>query len=356
MPMCALASSRHRRSLARLGRVLCVLLVTGTATSLRADPIADFYRGRTLNLISGFTPNGEFDSYLRLLGRHIGRYVPGQPQVVSSSRPGAGSMILANHLYNVAAADGTVLGMFAMQVAVEPFLKNNAAVFDPLKFNWIGSLTRDQHFCAVVPGPGIPETFNELLRKEAKEVLFGTSALSSEIYRFTAPLKKLLSARIRLVTGYAGMPAIKLALQRGEVNGVCGLTAAALRRQHDEELRSGRLRLLVQISGPPTVEFGKLPMVFEFARNDEQRELVEFFFRTLTNGRPIAAPPGVPAERLAALRMAFAATLKDEAFLVDAKRLNIDIGPIFDKEIASQLQHVSEKTEAFFQRVREVLQ
>ena len=265
-------------------------------------------------------------------------------------------MILANHLYKVAPADGSVLGMFSMQVAVEPFLKSDAAVFDPLKFNWIGSLTRDQHFCAVAPGPDIPETFSELVRKETKEVPFGTAASSSEIYRFTTALKKLLSARIRLVSGYAGMPAIKLALQRGEVNGVCGLTAAALRRQHEDELRSGRLRLLVQISGPPTGEFGKLPMVFEFARNDEQRDLLEFFFRTLTNGRPIAAPPGVPADRLAALRTAFAATLKDEAFLDDAKRFNIDIGPIFDKEIASQLQRVSQNPETFFRKVREVLE
>lgn len=356
MPMCALAPTSHRHYLARLAGVLCALLVTGTAAPLRAEPVADFYHGRTLNLISGFTPNGEFDSYLRLLGRHIGRHVPGQPQVVSSSKPGAGSMILANHLYNAAAADGSVLGMFAMQVAVEPFLKNKAAVFDPLKFNWIGSLTQDQHFCAVVPGPGIPQTFDELLRSETKEIVFGTSATSSEIYRFTAPLKKLLLARIRLVSGYAGMPAIKLALQRGEVNGVCGLTAAALRRQHGEELRSGRLKLLVQISGPPTAEFGKVPMVFEFARNDEQRELLEFFFRTLTNGRPIAAPPGAPAERLAALRAAFAAALKDAAFLDDAKKLNIDVGPIFDREIASQLQDVSKKPQAFFQRVREVLE
>src|SRR3954453_13634146 len=226
----------RRTAAPALTAILCALLGALFAVPLRADAVADFYRGRILKFVSGFTPSGEYDTQLRLLARHMGRHIPGQPQIVASSMIGAGSMILANHLYKIAETDGTFVGMFAMQVAVEPFLKNEAAQFDPLGFNWIGSLERNQQYCAIAPGPGVPGSFEEMLRKDAKETPFGTSAPASEIYRNTAILRNLLGARIQLVSGYAGMPPIKLALQRGEVNGVCGLTTAALRREHLPDL------------------------------------------------------------------------------------------------------------------------
>ena len=322
------------------------------ATPLRADTVADFYRGRTVKFVSGFTPNGEYDSQLRILARHIGRHIPGQPQIIASSMPGAGSMILANHLYKVAEADGTFVGMFAMQVAVEPFLKNEAVQFDPLKFNWIGSLERNHQYCAIAPASGIPGSFEEMLRKDAKETPFGTSAPASELYRNTAVLNNLLGARIRLVSGYGGMPAIKLALQRGEVNGVCGLTAAALRREFLSDLASGRLKLVLQINGEPTAEFGKVPHVFDYAANPDQRELLNYFYGTLTLGRPIAVPPAVSADRVAALRAAFESTLKDEAFLQDAKKINLDLSPTSGMDLADQVRRLSSYPEAFFAKVR----
>ena len=335
---------------------LCGLLVTGASTASRADPVADFYRGKTLSLVSGFSPNGEFDTYFRIFGRHVSRHVPGRPQVVSSSMPGAGTMILANHLFKIAPADGSFVGMFAMQVAVEPFLKNKAAMFDPLKFNWIGSLTQDQHFCSVVPGPGVPDTFEGLLRKDTREILFGGAGSSSEIHRLTAPLKHVLGARIRIVSGYTGMPPIKLALERGELEGVCGLTTAALQRQHRPQLSSGKLKLLVQVSGPPTSEFGKIPSVFDFARDAGQRELLEFYYTTLTFGRPIAVPPGVPADRLAALRAAFTATLADKDFLDEAKQFNMDVAAIHGDEFVKVMDRLSKAPEAFFEKAREGLE
>ena len=336
-------------SLQWLARGLSALLITGAATSLRADPVADFYRGKTLSVVSGFTPNGEYDSYMRLMGRHIGRFVPGQPQVVASSMPGAGTMILANHLYRVAPSDGTFVGMFAMQTAVEPFLKGKAATFDPLKFQWIGSLTKDDLFCGVVPAPGVPTTFEELMHKEA---LFGGAGPTSEIHKSTAAVKNVLGARIRLVSGYSGMPAVKLAMQRGEVHGVCGLGAAALRRQHMPDLASGKLKLLVQISGTPNAEFGKVPIVFDLVRNDEQRDLASFFFRTLMLAKPIAVAPGVPAERVAALRAAFDAVVKDSAFLAEAKSLNMIIDPLSASALTAEFQRLSKHPDAFFDKVR----
>lgn len=344
-------SLARRAAALTFAAILCALL-GASATPLRAETAADFYRGRTLKFVSGFTPNGEYDSQLRVLARHIGRHIPGQPQIVPSSMPGAGSIILANHLFKVAEADGTFVGMFAMQVAVEPFLKNEAIQFDPLKLNWIGSLERNHQYCAIAPAPGIPSSFEEMLRKDAKETPFGTSAPASEIYRNTAVLRNLLGARIRLVSGYSGMPAIKLALQRGEVNGVCGLTAAALRREFLPDLSSGRLKLVLQINGTPTAEFGKVPHVFDYANNADQRELLNYFYGTLTLGRPIAVPPAVPTDRVAALRAAFDATLKDEAFLQDAKKISLDLSPTSGTELEDQVRRLSNYPEAFFAKVR----
>jgi len=330
----------------------CALFCVALATPLRADTVSDFYRGRTLKFVSGFTPNGEYDTQLRVLGRHMGRHIPGRPQIVASSMPGAGTMILANHLYKAAEADGTFVAMFAMQVAMEPFLKNAAAQFDPLKLNWIGSLERNHQYCAIAPAPGIPGSFEEMLRKDAKETPFGTSAPSSEIYRNTAVLRNLLGARIRLVSGYGGMPPIKLALQRGEVNGVCGLTAAALRREFLPDLAADRLRLILQINGAPSSEFGKIPHVLDYAHDADQKELLNYFYGTLTLGRPIAVPPAVPADRVAALRTAFETTLQDEAFLQDAKKISLDRTPTSSSELEDQMRGLSKYPEAFFARVR----
>ncbi len=331
---------------------LCALLGVALATPLRAETVADFYRGRTLKFVSGFSPSGEYDSQMRVLARHMGHHIPGQPQIVASSMPGAGSMILANHLYKIAETDGTFVGMFAMQVAVEPFLKNQAAQFDPLKLNWIGSLERNHQYCAIAPAPGIPNSFEEMLRKDAKETPFGTSAPASEIYRNTAILKNLLEARIQLVSGYGGMPPIKLAMQRGEVNGVCGLTAAALRREYLPDLANGRLKLVLQINGKPSSEFGKVPHVFDYAKNADQKELLDYFYGTVALGRPIAVPTAVPADRVAALRAAFEATLKDEAFLEDAKKIDLDLSPASPAELEDQMRQLSNFPEAFFAKVQ----
>jgi len=332
--------------------IFCALLGMTMAAPLHADTVADFYKGRTLKFVSGFSPSGEYDSQFRVLARHMGRYIPGRPQIVASSMPGAGSMILANHLYKLAEGDGTFVGMFAMQVAVEPFLKNAAAQFDPLRLNWIGSLERNHQYCAIAPAPGIPGSFEDMLQKDAKETPFGTSAPASEIYRNTAVLKNVLGAKIKLVSGYGGMPPIKLALQRGEVNGVCGLTSAALRRDHLADLADGRLKLVLQINGEPTSEFGKVPHVLDFANSPDQKELLNYFYGTLTIGRPIAVPPSVPADRVAALRTAFAATLKDEGFLQDAKKINLELSPAFAPEFNEQMQRLSNYPEAFFAKVR----
>ena len=160
-----------------------------TAGMAKAQGVADFYKGKTLTLVSGFTPNGENDIQFRLLGRHIGKYLPGNPQTVVTSMPGAGTMLAANHLVK-APADGTVISTFTSQAGIEPFLGNSAALFDPLKLSWIGSMSQDRQFCALVGAPDGVKTFDDLRRIE---VTFGSSAPSTDIFRYSVAIKNLLA-------------------------------------------------------------------------------------------------------------------------------------------------------------------
>ena len=337
-----------RRMGAAFVTLLCGLAQASWQSTLRADPISDFYNGRTVTLVSGFTPNGENDVQLRLLGRFIGRYIPGNPQVVIANMPGAGTMLAANHLKK-APADGTTVAMFTSQAAVEPFLGNTAAVFEPLKLGWIGSMSQDRQFCGIFNGPGVPETFTDLMKQET---VFGASAPASDIFRFTAAVKNLLGAKIKIVSGYAGMPAIRLALDRGEVSGVCGITEAILQANLAPVLASGRLKLLVQMGRTTTSDYGKVPSVFDFSRDEKTEKLLDFFFRALAIGRPIGAPAGVPPERLAALRDAFTKVMQDPEFLVEAQKIGLIVNIASAAEIDATMEKLSRNPRDFFDDVK----
>jgi tripartite-type tricarboxylate transporter receptor subunit TctC len=330
--------------------VLATAALTAGQAAAQSDPVADFYKSRTLTLISGFTPNGENDIQLRLLSRFIGHFIPGQPQTLVSNMPGAGTLLAANNLVK-APADGTVISMFTAQAATEPFLGNKAALFDPLKLSWIGSMSQDRQFCMLVGAPSGVSSFADLLNKE---VLFGSSAPATDIFTYSVALKNLLGAKMKLVAGYPGMPAIRLALDRGEVNGVCGVSEMILRTNLAEPLANGKLKLIVQMGRSTTDEFGKVPSVFEYTKDPKTTEYLDFFFRALAIGRPIAGPPGIPAERLDALRKAFAETLRDEGFIAEAKKIGMSINIATAQDIQSQMELLSKKPKAFYDEVKRV--
>ena len=330
--------------------VLAAAALTAGQAAAQSDSVADFYKSRTLTLVSGFTPNGENDIQLRLLSRFIGRFIPGQPQTLVSNMPGAGTLLAANNLVK-APADGTVISMFTAQAATEPFLGNKAALFDPLKLSWIGSMSQDRQFCMLVGAPDGVSSFADLLNKE---VLFGSSAPATDIFTYSVALKNLLGAKMKLVAGYPGMPAIRLALDRGEVNGVCGVSEMILRTNLAEALANGKLKLIVQMGRSTTDEFGKVPSVFEYTQDPKTTEYLDFFFRALAIGRPIAGPAGIPAERLDALRKAFAETLRDEGFIAEAKKIGMSINIATAQVIQSQMELLSKKPKEFYDEVKRV--
>jgi tripartite-type tricarboxylate transporter receptor subunit TctC len=329
--------------------VFCLAAATGLA---RADSVSDFYKGKTVNLIAGFPPGGGYDTYVRVLARHYGRFIPGQPTVVASNMPGAGSLTAANQIYNKTAPDGLSLAMFASSAAMEPLLGNKAALFDPAKFSWIGSMSNDVAFCGVWQGPGVAASFDEML---TKETIWGGGAPAAITFQHPMVLKNVLHAKIKVIPGYAGTRDINLAMQRDEVNGTCGLFASSIKAQFADDVKAGRLKVVIQMGSKTSNEFGKVPSVFDYAKTDEDRAVLDVHFKQLLLGRPLAGPPGIPADRLKALRDGLAATMKDKDFMAEAQKAGLDIDPASPEEVEALLKRLASFPPEIFRKAQEAI-
>jgi tripartite-type tricarboxylate transporter receptor subunit TctC len=336
--------------LCRAGATAFCLLAA--SISAQADAVADFYKGKTVSLVAGFPPGGGYDTYVRVLARHYGRYIPGQPQVVASNLPGAGSLNAANQIYNRTAPDGLTLAMFASSAAMEPLLGNKAALFDATKFSWVGSMSNDVAFCGVWQGPGSAMSFDEML---TKETIWGGGAPAAITYQHPMVLKNVLHARIKVIPGYAGSRDINLAMQRGEVHGACGLFGSSIRSQFLNEVKEDKLKIVIQMGNKRSDDFGKVPSVFDYAKTDLDRAVLDVHFRQLLLGRPWAAPPGVPADRLVALRDALTATMKDADFLAEANRAGLDIDPASAEEVEDLLKRFAAFPPEVFRKAQEAI-
>jgi tripartite-type tricarboxylate transporter receptor subunit TctC len=337
-------------SLYRLGTAaLCLVAAVGVAG---ADSVSDFYKGKTINLIAGFPPGGGYDTYVRVLARHYGRFIPGQPLVVASNMPGAGSLTAANQIYNKATPDGLSLAMFASSAAMEPLLGNKAALFDATKFSWIGSMSNDVAYCGVWQGPGVPATFDEML---SKETIWGGGAAAAITFQHPMVLKNVLHAQVKVISGYAGTRDINLAMQRGEVNGTCGLFGSSIKSQFANEVKDGRLKIVIQMGSKTSDEFGKVPSVFDYAKTDMDRAVLDVHFKQLLLGRPWAGPPGIPADRLKALRDGLVAVMKDKDFMAEADKTGLDIDPASPEDVEALLKRFAAFAPEVFQKAQEAI-
>ena len=339
------------RPLPRLS-LIASLCAAALAAPAQADSAAEFYKGKTVSLIAGFPPGGGYDTYVRLLSRHYGRFIPGQPAVVASNMPGAGSLVAANHIYNKAPADGTALAMFASSAAMEPLLGNKAAAFDAAKFSWIGSMSQDVAYCGVWQTPGAAATFDEMM---TKETIFGGGGAAAITTQHPLIMKNILGANIRLILGYPGTRDINLAMHRGEVNGTCGMFASSIKAQFMDDVRSGRLKLVIQMGGRKSDEFGNIPSVFDYAKTDEDRAVLDLHFKQLLLGRPLAGPPGIPEIRLKGLRDALGATMKDAEFLAESSRIGLDIDPASPEDVVELLKRFAAYPAAVLKKAQEAI-
>ena len=346
--------SEHRRARPALMTMACA--TAGLALAMTGEPslandVASFYKGKNVTIMVGHEVGTGFDIYARILAPHLSRHIPGNPNVIVQNMVGASGVVATNWLANVAPKDGTVLSTFVHTVAFEPMFGNAKAQYDPAKLAWIGNLEESAGTCGVSKASGIM-AFDELLTKEA---VFGATGPTGPLGTFAQAVRNLVGAKLKVVYGYKGSAEVKLAINRGEVQGICGLPISTIKSFWADEFRNGDFKPIIQLSGAPHPELKGIPHVERYAKTDEDKQVFDVIFGAQALGRVYASPPGQPAERTKALRDAMAAAVKDEKFLADAAKAKIDIEPMSGEQVAGMIAKYSAFSPAVVARAKQAL-
>jgi tripartite-type tricarboxylate transporter receptor subunit TctC len=329
-------------------KIVGLLLAIGAVAPTNAEELSDFYKDKQLTIVVGHEPGTGFDVYARLLGRHIGRHLPGNPNVIVQNMSGASGILAANWLYNIAPNDGTVIATFAYTVPLERLLGNAAAKFDPPRFTWIGNVGESVAVCGMSKAAGIG-SFEDMLKKES---VWGATGATGPLVKSAAAVKNLLGAKMKIVLGYKGSSGVKIAITRGEVHGICGLPMSTIRSAWGDLYRAGAFWPVLQLSGPGSPELNNLPHVDNFAKTENDRQIYGLIFGTQALGRTYLAPPGMSVARRNMLRAALSATLKDPQFLSDANKAQIDISPMTGEEVERFVARISSAPSAIVEQVK----
>jgi tripartite-type tricarboxylate transporter receptor subunit TctC len=299
---------------------LTVSVIT-TASAGAQTSVADFYRNKSIDVYVGFSVGGVYDLNARLLSRFMGRHIPGNPNLVPRNMTGAAGVTLANWLYHVAPKDGTAFGTFARGIAFNPLLGQAGAAIEPAKFNWLGSINDEVSVCVSRRESGITK-FEQVFDKE---LVIGSTGSSGDDDQFPKIINGVLGTKFRTVRGFPGGNEIKLAMERGEVSGRCGWSWSSVKATEAEWLKDKRIAILAQLSLRKHPDLPDVPLIMDYAKTDEARQIFKVVLARQVMAWPFAAPPGVPAERIAALRKAFNETLQDKDYLSEAERINLEI-------------------------------
>ena len=292
--------------------------------SAQAQSVADFYRGKNVNLIVGYSSGGGYDTYTRILARHLGKHIPGNPTVVVQNMPGAGSLKFANYLYNVAPKDGTTIGIFSRGMAMEPLIGGANTQFDSTKFSWLGSGTNETSvFVAWHTSP--VKTWNDLM---TKSFTVGGEGSGSDPDIYALLLKNAFGAKLKLITGYPGTAEIAIALERGEVDTRASWSWTSLKTLKPNWIVEKKVNLPVQLNLTKGADLQDVPLVTEFAKNDTQRQMLKLILSRQEMARPYTAPPGVPDDRKAALRKAFDSAWSDPELRAEMAARGQEVNPV----------------------------
>lgn len=311
------------------------ILATALATIASADD--NFYSGKTIQVLVGFTAGGGFDLYARTLARYMGRHIPGNPTLVVQNMPGGGSLRAANYLYNAAPTDGTAIAEFAPGVVVAPLLgAGEGTYFDAPKFTWLGSISQDTSICAFNKSAGI-SSWQDM---QTKPSTVGASGGGAESDVFPNVLHRLFNLPLRIVDGYPGSNEIILAMQRHEVDGRCGWSWASLVSRNASLLDNKEIDITLQIGLKKDESLQDIPLIMDLTDDPLRKAALKLIISRQTIARPFAAPPGIREDRAQLLRQAFDATMKDPVFLDEAKNLNLDIDPIGGADVQALLKEI----------------
>jgi tripartite-type tricarboxylate transporter receptor subunit TctC len=318
-------------------RALCTacvaLLAVGSGARCdAAEDAAKFFAGKAVTLTVGYGAGGSYDTGSRLMARHLGKHIPGNPSIVVRNMPGAGGMVLSNYLYNTAPKDGTALGMSGRGIYLEALFENPAVKFDPVKFNWIGSYGRETS--VLVVSKTAPFKTVEDIRNN--EIILSASSPGADTYSYALILRMFVGAKVKIVTGFQSQPNAFLAMERGEVHGNAGATVGTLMAVRPQWLNEeGHATFIVQVATQRHPKFFKgVPLIMDFAKNDVDKQALQLALARQQIAYAFAAPPDVPADRVKALRDGFNEMVKDPAFLAEANRMNADVAPVTGEDVA----------------------
>jgi tripartite-type tricarboxylate transporter receptor subunit TctC len=331
--------------------VCLMLALAGWSAPALADPVEDFYRGRTVTLVIGYSVAGGYDTYARVVARHLGRHIPGNPTVLPQNMEGAGSLRATNYLYNAAPKDGSVIGMFSRGMAMEPLIGASSTRFDSRKFSWLGSGTNEVSTCVTWHDAPV-KTWSDAL---AKNFTVGGEGSGSDPDIFSTVVHNVFGVKLRLVSGYPGSAEVALAIERREVDGRCGWSYSSLKQQRPEWLDRKQVNILVQLALAKSPELPDVPLITEFAATDRQRQILRLVFSRQAMARPFVAPPGVPAERKQALRVAFEQTMADAEFLAEAKQRGLEVNPVTGADIDKLLDELYQTPADVVAEVRAII-
>jgi tripartite-type tricarboxylate transporter receptor subunit TctC len=313
---------------------LVLLVAAISLRPARAETAADFYRGKTITLQIGYVPGGGYDLYARQLARYYGLHVAGQPTVVTQNVPGAGSLKLANQIYNVAPRDGTTIGSIGREQVTAKLFGVPGVQFDATKMSWIGNMDQAASLCVVWSTNPIMT----MADAREHEMAVGATGPASTTLTLPAALNQLLGYKFKIVSGYPGGGDITLALERGEVQGRCSWSYASIVGTHPDWIRDKKIRFLSVAADERLPELPDVPTIYELAPKDHDKQVLALIMASDTIARPFVAPPNVPAERLQALRDGFSATLRDPEFIAEAKKQDLELDPMDWKDMTRAIE------------------
>lgn len=306
---------------------LAVLAASGLAlggTSAQADAVSDFYKGKRMEMLIGYSSGGGYDTYARLIARHWAGLIPGKPSMIARNVPGAGSMRLMNELYNIRPKDGTAVGTVSRGIVHEELWGTKGVKFKAAEMTWIGSANDEVSVCVTWHTANI-DTLDKFLKSD---IIVGGTGPGADTDTFPQVLNNVLSTKLKLVTGYPGGNDINLAMERGEVQGRCGWSWSSVISTRANWLKGKQIDINLQMSMAKHPDLPNVPLVLDLARDPREKKMLELIFARQAMGRPYVAPPKVPADRAAALRTTFMATMKDPGFVKASTQAKLEITPV----------------------------
>lgn len=312
---------------------LALILCFCSAQSAVAQPVEEFYKSHPITMLVGSGAGGGYDVYARTFARFWSNHIPGRPDIIAKNMPAAAGLAAASTLYASAARDGSVVGAFTNGAAMDPLFGNPGAHFDALKFNWLGSIGKLENVCATWHTSPV----KTIAQARERQVIVAAAGATSNTAIVPNMLNTLIGTKFKVISGYDPGSGLTLAVESGEAEGICGLSWSTMKASRPRWISEHRLNVIVQLGLAKLAELPNVPSALDLVSDPQNKQVMELILMRQEAGRPFAAPPGTPPDRVAALRQAFDATLADPAFVAEAQKTRLEIDPLTGREIATML-------------------